>query len=182
MPSAITNPARPQTSPHYKGLCSPEANKLTAAPKGHRALLWSAFLNPRSSTCALRQAQVRPPQLRGSARSGTAGISQRPGPAGPPTAQRSERRLHVAALPSTHIPHRMAWVEKDHNAHLIPTPCYVQGRQPAAQAAQSHIQPGLECLQGWGIHSLLGQLSFCSVLRSSTAAWWSRVISQCRQK
>jgi len=51
----------------------------------------------------------------------------------------------------------MAWVEKDHNAHLLSTPCYVQGRQPAAQAAQSHIQPGLECLQGWGIHSLLGQ-------------------------
>ena len=51
----------------------------------------------------------------------------------------------------------MAWVAKAHNAHLIPTPCYVQGRQPAAQAAQSHIQPGLECLQGWGIHSLLGQ-------------------------
>jgi len=47
----------------------------------------------------------------------------------------------------------MAWVEKDHNAHPFPTPCYVQGRQPAAQAAQSHIQPGLECLQGWGIHS-----------------------------
>ena len=37
----------------------------------------------------------------------------------------------------------MAWVEKDHSAHLIPTPCYVQGRQPAAQAAQSHIQPGV---------------------------------------
>jgi len=35
----------------------------------------------------------------------------------------------------------------------------VQGRQPADQAAQSHIQPGLECLQGWGIHSLLGQRS-----------------------
>jgi len=51
----------------------------------------------------------------------------------------------------------MAWVEKDHNVHWVPTPCYVQGRQPAAQAAQSHIQPGLECLQGWGIHSLLGQ-------------------------
>jgi len=32
-------------------------------------------------------------------------------------------------------------------------PCYVQG----CQAAQSHIQPGLECLQGWGIHNLLGQ-------------------------
>jgi len=53
--------------------------------------------------------------------------------------------------------HRMAWVEKDHNDHLVPTPCYVQGRQPADQAAQSHILPGLECLQGWGIHNLLGQ-------------------------
>ena len=37
------------------------------------------------------------------------------------------------------------------------SPCYVQGHQPPDQAAQSHIQPGLECLQGWGIHSLLGQ-------------------------
>ena len=36
-------------------------------------------------------------------------------------------------------------------------PCYVQGHQPPDQAAQSHIQPGLECLQGWGIHNLLGQ-------------------------
>jgi len=36
-------------------------------------------------------------------------------------------------------------------------PCYVQGHQPPDQAAQSHIQPGLECLQEWGIHSLLGQ-------------------------
>ena len=36
-------------------------------------------------------------------------------------------------------------------------PCYVQGHQPLDQAAQSHIQPGFECLQGWGIHSLLGQ-------------------------
>ena len=36
-------------------------------------------------------------------------------------------------------------------------PCHVQGRQPLNQAAHSHIQPGLECLQGWGIHNLLGQ-------------------------
>ena len=57
----------------------------------------------------------------------------------------------------------MAWVEKDPHpfAHPVPTPCYVQGRQPAAQAAQSHIQPGPECLQGWGIHSLLGQPVQC---------------------
>ena len=40
----------------------------------------------------------------------------------------------------------MAWVEKDHSDHPVPTPCHVQGRQPADQAAQSHIQPGLECL------------------------------------
>ena len=37
------------------------------------------------------------------------------------------------------------------------SPCYVQGHQPPDQAAQSHIQPGLECLQGWGIHNLIGQ-------------------------
>ena len=40
-------------------------------------------------------------------------------------------------------------------------PCYVQGHQPPDQAAQSHIQPGLECLQGWGIHNLLGNLFQC---------------------
>jgi len=45
----------------------------------------------------------------------------------------------------------MAWVEKDHSDHVVSTPCYVQGSQPADQAAQTHIQPGLECLQGWGI-------------------------------
>jgi len=32
---------------------------------------------------------------------------------------------------------------------LFQPPCYVQGRQPAAQAAQSHIQPGLECMDGF---------------------------------
>jgi len=46
----------------------------------------------------------------------------------------------------------MSWVAKAHNAHPVPTPCYVQGRQPAAQAAQSHIQPGLE-------HQVVPQLS-----------------------
>ena len=37
------------------------------------------------------------------------------------------------------------------------TPCYVQCHQPLEQAAQSHIQPGFECLQRWGIHSPLEQ-------------------------
>ena len=40
-------------------------------------------------------------------------------------------------------------------------PSYVQGRRPPDQAAQSHIQAGLECLQGWGIHNLLGNLFQC---------------------
>ena len=40
----------------------------------------------------------------------------------------------------------MVWVAKDHNVHPVPTPCYVQGHQPAAQAVQSHIQPGLKHL------------------------------------
>ena len=38
-----------------------------------------------------------------------------------------------------------------------PPSSYVQGCQAAAQAAQNHIQPGLECLQGWGILNPLGQ-------------------------
>ena len=49
-------------------------------------------------------------------------------------------------------------------------PCHGWGRQPPDQAAQSHIQPGLECLQGWGIHSLLGQpvpvCHHCPVLKN----------------
>ena len=57
----------------------------------------------------------------------------------------------------------MAWAEKDHSNYPVPPPCYVQGRQPPAQAAQRHIQPGLECLQGWGIHSLLGQPVQCVI-------------------
>ena len=30
--------------------------------------------------------------------------------------------------------------------------CYVRGHQPPDQAAQRHIQPGLECLQGMPPH------------------------------
>ena len=55
----------------------------------------------------------------------------------------------------------MAWVEKDHNDHQVSTPLLCSGRQPLYQAAQSHIQPGLECLQGWGIHNFLGQPVQC---------------------
>ena len=40
-------------------------------------------------------------------------------------------------------------------------PYYVQGLQSLDQAAQSHSQPGRECLLGWGIHNLLGNLFQC---------------------
>ena len=46
---------------------------------------------------------------------------------------------------------RMAWVEKD-----LKKKKDWQGHQPLDQAAQSHIQPGLECIQGWGIYNLPG--------------------------
>jgi len=58
--------------------------------------------------------------------------------------------------------HGMAWVGRKLKDHPVSIPCHGQGCQPPEQAAQSHIQPGLECLQGWGIHSLSGQpVSVC---------------------
>ena len=68
----------------------------------------------------------------------------------------------------------MTWVEKDHNDHWVSTPCYVQDRQPPDQAAQSHIQPGLERLQGWGIHSLLGQTGPRAVRKTAAHQWAER--------
>ena len=53
--------------------------------------------------------------------------------------------------------HRMAWVEKDHSDHLVSTPLLCAGLPD--QAAQSHIQPGVECLQG--STTSLGNLSQC---------------------
>ena len=56
----------------------------------------------------------------------------------------------------------MAQVGRDLKDHQALTPCCRQGHQPPplipAQAAQGPIQPGLEHLQGWGIHSLSEQL------------------------
>jgi len=52
----------------------------------------------------------------------------------------------------------MVWVGRDLKAHPVPTLCCGQGCHPAAQAARSPIQLGLEHLQGWGTHSSSGQL------------------------
>jgi len=49
----------------------------------------------------------------------------------------------------------MSSVEKDHSDHRVSAPLLCAGSPTLA--ASSHIQPGLECLQGWGIHSLLWQ-------------------------
>jgi len=58
--------------------------------------------------------------------------------------------------------HRMAWVGSDLKDHQAPIPCHRQGHQPPHiildQAAQGPIQPGLEYLQGRGIHNLSGSL------------------------
>ena len=51
----------------------------------------------------------------------------------------------------------MARIEKDLKAYPVPTHCYRQDCPPPAQAAQGLIQPGLEHLRGWGIHSCSGQ-------------------------
>jgi len=55
----------------------------------------------------------------------------------------------------------MAWVGRDPKDQQAPTPCHIQGHQPPyltlEQAAQGPVQPGLEHLQGWSIHSLSEQ-------------------------
>ena len=55
--------------------------------------------------------------------------------------------------------HRMAWIEKDHNNHPVPTPCYVQGRQPPDQAAQSHSQPGESVHKHFEMNMCMAQTS-----------------------
>jgi len=54
-------------------------------------------------------------------------------------------------------------LELKENSRIIKLhpPCHMQGQQPPDlilhQAAQGPIQPGLEHLQGWGLHNLSGQ-------------------------
>jgi len=49
-------------------------------------------------------------------------------------------------------------LEGDLNAPLVPILRCELAAPPPAQAAWGPIQPGLECLQGWGICSFSGQL------------------------
>jgi len=56
----------------------------------------------------------------------------------------------------------MAWVEKDYSDHLVSTPAMCE-------------VANLECLQGWGIHNLLGpiekQFSSCQENKNETNSY-----------
>ena len=122
--------------------------QLQRDPHRHAVCTWT-HREPKEQNCSLKDACSR--QCWACVESSSPSCARDPkcGGRNPPSAHRYGKIESY---------HRMAWVEKDHNAHPVPTPCSVQGRQPAAQAAQSHIQPGLERLQGWGIHTSLGNL------------------------
>jgi len=53
----------------------------------------------------------------------------------------------------------MEWfgLERTVRDHVVQRPCNEQGHLQPDQVAQSPIQPGLECFQGWGIDQLSGQ-------------------------
>jgi len=52
----------------------------------------------------------------------------------------------------------MAWVEKDHNAPPVPTPGYVQGHQPADQAARATSSLALNACRDGASTASLGNL------------------------
>jgi len=48
-------------------------------------------------------------------------------------------------------------LEGTFKGHLVQLPCREQGHLQLDQVAQSPVQPGLECLQGWGTQHLSWQ-------------------------
>jgi len=48
-------------------------------------------------------------------------------------------------------------LERTFKGHQVQLPCSEQGHPQLYQVAQSLVQPGLECLQGWGFHHSSGQ-------------------------
>ena len=62
-------------------------------------------------------------------------------------------------LPITHF-HRITecfGLEGTFRGHLAQPPCSRQEHLKPDRVAQSPVQPGLECFQGWGLHSFSGQ-------------------------
>jgi len=55
----------------------------------------------------------------------------------------------------------MLWVGRNFRGHLAQLPCSEQGHLPLDQVAQSPLQPGLECFQGWASTTTLGNPFQC---------------------
>ena len=51
----------------------------------------------------------------------------------------------------------MVFVGGDLKDHLVPTPLPQAGLSATSSGCRGPIQPGLECLEGWGTHSFSGQ-------------------------
>jgi len=54
------------------------------------------------------------------------------------------------------ITERFGW-EGTFESHPVQPPCHEQGHLQPDQVAQSPVQPGLGCFQGWGISHPYGQ-------------------------
>ena len=52
-------------------------------------------------------------------------------------------------------------LERTLKGHWVHQPCNEQGHPQLKQVAQSLVQPGLECLHGWGIHHIPDNLYQC---------------------
>ena len=68
----------------------------------------------------------------------------------------------------------MFWVGRNVTDHLVPIPCYGQGHRPLDQAAQSPIQPGLQCFWALSVNMCLYNLfwnHYENILLFPS--WWS---------
>ena len=70
----------------------------------------------------------------------------------------STEEITMKCIIQLSLNHRMAWVQGTSKSTQFQPSCHWQGCYPPEPAAQSPIQPGLECLQGWGI---LLQANYC---------------------
>jgi len=52
-------------------------------------------------------------------------------------------------------------LERTLKGHWVQQPCNEQGHPQLKQVAQSLVQPGLECLHGWGTHQIPHNLFQC---------------------
>ena len=63
----------------------------------------------------------------------------------------------AATVPQNHGIIKCFGLEVTFSGHIDHPPCSEQGHLQLDQVAQSPVQPGLECFQGWGLHYLSGK-------------------------